>query len=98
MSVQEIRKSDRGGAFVHANGIDIHYVEVGQGEPLVLLHGGVVSTELAVAQPPLRLCRPHGRRSDSTSESSLPTLVVPASPSPATAPRRSQSSPRTCAP
>jgi pimeloyl-ACP methyl ester carboxylesterase len=44
MSVQEIRKSDRGGAFVHANGIDIHYVEVGQGEPLVLLHGGVVST------------------------------------------------------
>jgi pimeloyl-ACP methyl ester carboxylesterase len=44
MSVQEIRKSDRGGAFVHANGIDIHYLEVGQGEPLVLLHGGVVST------------------------------------------------------
>ena len=35
---------DRGGAFVHANGIDIHYVEMGDGEPLVLLHGGVVST------------------------------------------------------
>jgi pimeloyl-ACP methyl ester carboxylesterase len=29
---------------VHANGIDIHYVEAGEGEPLVLLHGGVVST------------------------------------------------------
>ena len=29
---------------VHANGIDIHYVEVGDGEPLVLLHGGLVST------------------------------------------------------
>ena len=29
---------------VHANGIDIHYLEQGEGEPLVLLHGGVVST------------------------------------------------------
>jgi len=29
---------------VHANGIDIHYLDHGQGEPLVLLHGGVVST------------------------------------------------------
>jgi pimeloyl-ACP methyl ester carboxylesterase len=35
---------DRGGAFVHANGIDIHYVEEGSGEPLVLLHGGLIST------------------------------------------------------
>jgi pimeloyl-ACP methyl ester carboxylesterase len=31
---------------VHANGIDIHYVEAGVGEPLILLHGGVVSTSL----------------------------------------------------
>ena len=30
--------------FVHANGIDIHYLEAGEGEPLILLHGGVVST------------------------------------------------------
>ena len=30
--------------FVQANGIDIHYLEAGDGEPLVLLHGGVVST------------------------------------------------------
>src|ERR1700733_2541821 len=29
---------------VHANGIDIHYLEAGEGEPLILLHGGVVST------------------------------------------------------
>lgn len=36
--------TDRGGAFVHANGIEIHYVEKGAGEPLVLLHGGMVST------------------------------------------------------
>ncbi len=27
-----------------ANGIDIHYVEAGRGNPLLLLHGGVVST------------------------------------------------------
>jgi len=29
---------------VHANGIDVHYLDQGEGEPLVLLHGGVVST------------------------------------------------------
>jgi pimeloyl-ACP methyl ester carboxylesterase len=28
---------------VHANGIDIHYLEQGEGDTLVLLHGGVVS-------------------------------------------------------
>ena len=32
------------GQCVHANGIDIHYLDQGEGEPLVLLHGGVVST------------------------------------------------------
>jgi len=32
------------GHSVHANGIDIHYLDQGDGEPLVLLHGGVVST------------------------------------------------------
>ena len=32
------------GKRVRANGIDIHYVEAGQGEPLLLLHGGAVST------------------------------------------------------
>ena len=31
---------------VHANGIDVHYVEAGEGQPLILLHGGVVSTNL----------------------------------------------------
>jgi pimeloyl-ACP methyl ester carboxylesterase len=29
---------------VHANGIDIHYLEQGEGSTLVLLHGGLVST------------------------------------------------------
>jgi pimeloyl-ACP methyl ester carboxylesterase len=29
---------------VRANGIDIHYLEQGEGEPLLLLHGGMVST------------------------------------------------------
>ena len=32
------------GQYVHANGIDIHYVEVGQGEPLLLLDNAMVST------------------------------------------------------
>ena len=32
------------GQRVHANGIDIHYLDQGEGEPLVLLHGGLVST------------------------------------------------------
>ena len=31
------------GRYVHANGIDIYYVEAGQWDPL-RLHGGVVST------------------------------------------------------
>ena len=26
---------------INANGIDFHYIEKGQGEPLILLHGGV---------------------------------------------------------
>src|SRR5215831_3052013 len=29
---------------IDANGINIHYLEAGKGEPLVLLHGGMVST------------------------------------------------------
>lgn len=32
------------GRYVRANGIDMYYVEAGAGEPLVLLHGGMVST------------------------------------------------------
>ena len=32
------------GRFVNANGIDIHYLDQGEGEPLVLLHGLMVST------------------------------------------------------
>jgi pimeloyl-ACP methyl ester carboxylesterase len=29
---------------VHANGIDVHYVEAGVGEPLILLYNGMIST------------------------------------------------------
>ena len=39
---EELAQSD--GRVVRANGIDINYVEAGEGEPLVLLHGGMVST------------------------------------------------------
>lgn len=41
------------GGVVHANGIDIHYVEAGAGRPLVLLHGGMVSTNPIWAPTPV---------------------------------------------
>src|SRR5690349_10043490 len=31
------------GRFIRANGIDIHCVEAGEGPPLLLLHGGLMS-------------------------------------------------------
>ncbi|HEY2691539.1 MAG TPA: alpha/beta hydrolase [Streptosporangiaceae bacterium] len=34
-------RSDR---FIHANGIDIHIIEAGAGEPLILLENGMIST------------------------------------------------------
>ncbi|MDP8952216.1 MAG: alpha/beta hydrolase [Actinomycetota bacterium] len=40
------------GRYVHANGIDIYYIEAGRGEPLLLLHGGVVSTNSVWAGHP----------------------------------------------
>jgi pimeloyl-ACP methyl ester carboxylesterase len=42
-----------GGGFIHANGIDIHYVQAGQGVPLILLHGGLVSTNPIWAPTPV---------------------------------------------
>ena len=41
-SQQDVQKSE--GNYINANGADIYYVEAGQGEPLLLLHGGAVST------------------------------------------------------
>jgi pimeloyl-ACP methyl ester carboxylesterase len=41
------------GSSVHANGIDIHCVEAGDGEPLLLLHGGMVSTNPIWAPTPV---------------------------------------------
>jgi pimeloyl-ACP methyl ester carboxylesterase len=43
MSVQHLRVGAEARS-VRANGIDIHFLEQGDGEPLVLLHGGMVST------------------------------------------------------
>jgi pimeloyl-ACP methyl ester carboxylesterase len=40
------------GRCVHANGIDIHYVEAGEGEPLLLLDNGMVSTNPIWASVP----------------------------------------------
>lgn len=44
---------DRGAQLVEANGIDIAYVEAGDGPPLVLLHGGFVSTGPVWADSPI---------------------------------------------
>jgi pimeloyl-ACP methyl ester carboxylesterase len=43
-SERHTRAYQDAGKQIQANGIDIHYVEDGEGEPLVLLHGGMVST------------------------------------------------------
>src|SRR5581483_11979482 len=48
MSIAEVQSHT-----VHVNGIDIHYLDQGQGEPLVLLHGGVVSTNPIWAGAPI---------------------------------------------
>ena len=39
--------------FVRANGIDIHYVQAGEGDALILLHGGMVSTNPIWAPTPV---------------------------------------------
>ena len=41
------------GGFIRANGIDIYYVQAGQGVPLILLHGGLVSTNPIWAPTPV---------------------------------------------
>jgi pimeloyl-ACP methyl ester carboxylesterase len=43
---------------IHANGIDIHYVEAGKGVPLLLLHGGMVSTNPIWSHAPIAY-QPH---------------------------------------
>ena len=42
---------------VHANGIDIHYVEAGEGEPLLLLDNAMVSTNPVWASVPVAYAR-----------------------------------------
>ena len=41
------------GHVIRANGIDIHYLERGAGRPLLLLHGGLVSSSLRWAGVPV---------------------------------------------
>ena len=47
-----MRRFQREGRYVHANGIDIHYVEAGAGEPLLLLDNAMVSTNPVWASLP----------------------------------------------
>ncbi len=50
--IDEATLAERGARLVRANGIDIAYVEAGDGPPLMLLHGGFVSTGPAWAASP----------------------------------------------
>ena len=36
--------ADSAGNFLHVNGIELYYESLGVGEPLLLLHGGLMST------------------------------------------------------
>jgi pimeloyl-ACP methyl ester carboxylesterase len=42
--IDAVRSKQAEGRYVRANGTDIYYVEAGQGDPLLLLHGAFVST------------------------------------------------------
>ena len=33
------------GHFIHANGLDVYYQEYGQGQPLILIHGGILNSD-----------------------------------------------------
>jgi pimeloyl-ACP methyl ester carboxylesterase len=52
-AVMAIQARQYRGRCVHANGIDIHYVEAGEGEPLLLLDNGMVSTNPIWASVPV---------------------------------------------
>ena len=43
MAIQTSVSHDQG-QYVHANGIDIHYIDLGDGQPLLALNNGMVST------------------------------------------------------
>ena len=43
-AIMAAQANQRDGRYVHANGIDIHYIEAGAGEPLLLLDNAMVST------------------------------------------------------
>lgn len=48
----EVHTAADGGNYVRANGLDIYYRDVGRGEPLLLLHGGSVSSSDVWADHP----------------------------------------------
>jgi pimeloyl-ACP methyl ester carboxylesterase len=62
------------GKYVRANGADIHYLEAGKGEPLLLLHGGLMSNNPIWMGSPA-LTSPTWTSSRSTSGSSRPTCA-----------------------
>jgi pimeloyl-ACP methyl ester carboxylesterase len=55
--IDEETLTERGAKVVRANGIDIAYVEAGDGPPIVVLHGAFVSTGPAWADSPIAYVR-----------------------------------------
>src|SRR5262245_40008983 len=55
--INEATLAERGAKVVRANDIDIAYVEAGDGPPVVVLHGGFVSTGPAWADSPIAYVR-----------------------------------------
>jgi pimeloyl-ACP methyl ester carboxylesterase len=60
MEPTELSPTDQG--YVRANGLNIYYEEYGSGEPLVLLHGGTMTSKMwEPAYPGLRRAVPGHR-------------------------------------
>jgi pimeloyl-ACP methyl ester carboxylesterase len=64
------------GTYVEANGLRVYYEVYGEGEPLLLIHGGTATAAPPPPNPGYRTFRP----SPSTSGSSPPTAAVTAGP------------------
>jgi pimeloyl-ACP methyl ester carboxylesterase len=79
-----VEAENQNGKFVQANGLEIYYEERGQGAPLILLHGGMLTGAswepyLAAFSEHYRVIMPdtrgHGRTNNPTGEMSYRTLA-----------------------
>jgi pimeloyl-ACP methyl ester carboxylesterase len=77
-------KTHQSGQYIHANGLEIYYEEHGQGEPLILLHGGTNTSSfwnlhIPYFSPHFRVITPdsrgHGRTVNPARELSYSTMA-----------------------